>query len=101
MLERERQREEEEKKMRDEAEKRRKEKDRFEALERNAQGWARAEQIRSYINAVEQQATSDDNLDSMKEWLQWARTKADWLDPLKEVADPLLDEPRRSGYSLW
>ena len=34
------------------------------------------------------------------DWLAWVRAKADWLDPLIQVSDPILDapEPKRPGY---
>jgi len=35
------------------------------------------------------------------EWLAWARAKADWLNPLVKVSDPILDapEPNKPGYN--
>lgn len=33
-----------------------------------------------------------------QEYLTWARAKADWLDPLLDVSDPILDRDIRIPY---
>lgn len=48
--------------------------------------------IRQYIEAEKQKAIKLNNLTPQKlEWLQWANDKADWLDPLINKLDDILD----------
>lgn len=73
----------------------------FKELEAKAMAWERANRMRAYIEAVERQASSSGELaNDLLEWLAWARAKADWLDPLVEVCDTILDapQPKRPGY---
>lgn len=73
----------------------------FKNLEAKAVSWERATRLRAYIEAVERFALSEGVLgEDMLEWISWARAKADWLDPLIEVCDPILDspQPKRPGY---
>lgn len=65
------------------------EKKEFGRLETAASNWERARRIRCYVEAVEQDAhmRSDYSLE-LKQWVAWARAKADWLDPLIVVSDP-------------
>lgn len=77
------------------------EKKEFGRLETAASNWERARRIRGYVEAFEQDAhmRSDYSLE-LKQWVAWARAKADWLDPLIVVSDPILDapEPKPPGY---
>ncbi|GAB1394670.1 hypothetical protein MASR1M60_28340 [Rhodocyclaceae bacterium] len=79
-----------------------KEQARFKHLEQEAHNYERASRLRVYADAVEQNAlASPDGLTEVtRNWLAWARAKADWLDPLIKVSDPILDapEPKRPGY---
>lgn len=70
-------------------------------LRRQTRSWVLARQIREYVDAVEASlavrgAPSRQDL----EWLDWARSKADWVDPLINVSDVILDapEPAKPGY---
>jgi hypothetical protein len=48
--------------------------------------------IRQYIDAEKQNAISKNNLTPEKqEWINWATAKADWLDPLINKPDHILD----------
>lgn len=48
--------------------------------------------IRKYIKVEHQNAISNNNLTAEKlEWLKWANDKADWLDPLINKQDEILD----------
>jgi hypothetical protein len=59
-------------------------------------------QLRRYADAVEQCRLSKGELDQgVQDWLQWTRAKADWLDPLIHVSDPILDAPERAWSSHW
>lgn len=75
---------------------------RFKRFEQEAHNYERASRLRVYADAVEQNAlASPDGLtEETRNWLAWARAKADWLDPLVKVSDPILDapEPKRPGY---
>lgn len=73
----------------------------FKELESKAIAWERANRLRAYIEAVERQASSSEELTKdLLEWVAWARAKANWLDPLIEVCDTILDapQPERPGY---
>lgn len=63
-------------------------------LEAEAARWQRSEVLREYIAGVEANALTADRLTpTLVEWLGWARTKADWLDPRQQVCDVILDAP--------
>ena len=75
--------------------------ERFKEVEARATDWERAMRLRAFADAVEAQAKLAGELSSeYVEWLAWTRAKADWLDPLIQVSDPILDapEPKRPGY---
>ncbi len=56
----------------------------------------KAQYIRSYIEQFEEQANRTDTLsDEKKEWLEWAKEKADWYDPFIEKEVKLLEEVDR------
>jgi hypothetical protein len=63
-------------------------------LRRESSRWRLACQIRDYVAAAEQAAETSGLLTKERqEWLAWARAKADWLDPMVEVCDIVLDAP--------
>ncbi|TDV58885.1 hypothetical protein [Pseudomonas sp. LP_7_YM] len=64
---------------------------RFNQLETDAQNWRRAQVIREYAKALEQ-SLADHLTPEQIEQIGWARTKADWLDPLVDSGDDPLDE---------
>jgi hypothetical protein len=75
--------------------------ERFKHLEASATDWERAARLRVFADAVESDARSSGGLSQEQlDWLAWVRAKADWLDPLIQVSDPILDapEPKRPGY---
>lgn len=75
--------------------------ERFKQLETQVSSWERATRLRAYANALEEQAKAASEVPAeLSDWLAWARAKADWLDPLVLVSDPILDapEPKRPGY---
>lgn len=96
MRERQRQREleevrrrlEEERRLLQEEERRRAEEARRQQLLADAEAWARAEMLRSYLRAAaDQKRLEDGDIDPDSEfgqWLQWATQVADGLDPLKK-----------------
>jgi hypothetical protein len=81
--------EEQERLRREREERQRKEIERLKALEEEARNWRRAEEIRAYVAAVNAKtiregcAIAPDS--ECSQWIAWARSKADAIDPL--VAD--------------
>jgi len=74
---------------------------RFKELEADAGNWERASRLRAYADAVERNALANGGVaPELNSWLAWTRAKADWLDPLILVSDPILDapKPKRPGY---
>ena len=57
------------------------------ALENEAEDYALACKIRAYVSAVEAQKNFDENT---QRWVEWAKEKADWYDPLIAKEDELL-----------
>lgn len=70
------------------------EQQKLKALRAAAQRWQEAQLIRAYLDAVEQagSARGEGCDDAQRAYLRWARAKADWLDPLVDAPDPLLDQ---------
>ena len=52
-----------------------------------ANEYAMASRIRSYVAAVERNAAQD-NEETIK-WIAWAKSKADWYDPTVSSEDPV------------
>ena len=67
----------------------REEQKRFENLEQCVSSWQRAKQIREFIEAYElaceKKGESTSPESEKGKWIQWARGKADWLDPLLRI----------------
>lgn len=75
--------------------------ERFKEFESKAANWERSTRLRAFADAIEAQAKLAGGVSAEQvEWLAWARAKADWLDPLVLVCDPIVDapEPKRPGY---
>jgi hypothetical protein len=54
--------------------------------------------IREYIKTIEAKAIEKEQLNSeLKDWIQWARKKADWYDPLINGDDALLDDDYKTN----
>lgn len=69
------------------------EKKKLEQLIEDAQRWQKAEVIRAFLRAQEVCASGEGALfDQQLEFLAWARAKADWLDPLVQHPDSILDQ---------
>jgi hypothetical protein len=72
------------------------------ALVRDASRLQRAQRMREFIAAVEDRARQDGALTPEKhQWIEWARAKADWLDPLVRRSDPILDAPEPEAPNYW
>lgn len=76
--------------------------ERFKEIESRATDWERAMRLRAFADAVESRARLAGELSPEQiEWLAWTRAKADWLDPLILVSDPILDAPEPNRPSYW
>lgn len=75
--------------------------DSFKTLLADAERWQKANMLREYAAGVERTAIGSDTLsDSLKEWLDWVRKKADWFDPQVKRHDALLTEVDWKTLSL-
>jgi hypothetical protein len=71
-------------------------------LQRNAARYRKAEMLRQYIDAFEAKASLDGQITKeARDWIAWARAKADWFDPFTNVSDVLLDAPSPVRPSYW
>lgn len=51
----------------------------------------KAQHIRDYVSQIEERATISSSLtEELRDWIQWAREKADWFDPFINREDDLL-----------
>ena len=78
---------------------RQEESERFRRLELEAMDWRQANLIRDYVKAVEESGKGTEDLSEQTgrdEWVAWARSKADWLDPLIAREDPVLGKRKRN-----
>ncbi|MBI6117944.1 hypothetical protein [Salegentibacter maritimus] len=65
----------------------------FKHLFDTAGRWHRSQYLRNYINEFERHAVESNSLDSHKrDWIAWAKEKADWYDPFIEKEVDLLSE---------
>ena len=55
--------------------------------------WKQAQLLREYIDHIEKMVMKEANLEGeIAKWIDWARKKADWLDPLTAAHDEILKE---------
>jgi hypothetical protein len=67
--------------------------EKFTALEKRAADWQRAQVLRGYIDALAASLPSDSAetaVADQRAYIDWAREKIDWLNPLMAKADELL-----------
>jgi hypothetical protein len=56
--------------------------------------------IRDYISRIENQESKNNQEPAdLKEWIKWANDKADWLDPLVNKSDELLNERDKDDFT--
>ena len=71
-------------------------------LLRDAARLQRANRVREFISAVVEQARRNGEMSPEKQqWITWAQAKADWLDPLIQRSDPILDAPEPEPPRFW
>ncbi|QSB29282.1 hypothetical protein [Flavobacterium sp. CLA17] len=76
---------------------RQEEKDGFKMLLLNAERSDQAERLRRYVRLVEESADSEEQ----KQWLEWARAKINWMDPLVNAKDAIFMDDDLQHYSQW
>jgi hypothetical protein len=65
----------------------------------DAEKFDKATIYRNFINATEQRAIHENTLtEELKEWIKWAKEKADWFDPFINREDELLNEKDREEF---
>jgi hypothetical protein len=65
----------------------------FEGLFSKATRWHKAQYLRNYIKEFENYTNKTNTLDAKKkEWIKWAKEKADWYDPFIEKHVELLQD---------
>jgi hypothetical protein len=79
------------------AARREEEKDKFKILLRNADRYDQAERLRRYVQHVEEIVDSEEQ----KLWLNWAKAKIDWLDPLLNAKDEIFTDSDLKHYPKW
>lgn len=77
------------------------EKEALSKLESDANDFERSRRILSYVLAIERHALDSGSMTSeMESWIAWAKLKADWLNPVNQISDLIIDAPlpKRPGY---
>lgn len=62
-------------------------------LEQAVSDWDKAQKIRSFADCMELkifEISDEEKKEKLIKWVEWARNKADWLDPLSNKEDDLL-----------
>lgn len=68
----------------------------FKELKQNAEHWDEANRIRAYVKEIEKKATSKKSMTKeLRDWINWAKKKADWHDPTMEYDNELLSETNK------
>lgn len=83
--------------------------EKFNAILIQQNRWHQAQIMRDYLNKYENHFQNLNQLDEQKkEWLDWARRKADWYDPFIELNDEVMDridrdklEPMSLNNGWW
>ena len=77
----------------------------FKQFESDADSYERAQRLRAYADVLERNASgmAGGIPSETKAWLEWAKAKADWVDPLVQVSDIILDrpKPRNPDRGYW
>jgi hypothetical protein len=73
----------------------------FKSLFSQADRWHRTQYIRSYLEEIEKNAIQTNSLDeSKKEWISWAKERADWYDPFINKPYELFDEVDKETLTI-
>jgi hypothetical protein len=70
----------------------------FKNLLKSAKRFDEVKQLRAYITAIEQNAISNNSMTAeLNAWIDWAKKKTDWYDPLIQREDELLNNDYRAN----
>ncbi len=73
----------------------------FKKLLQNSKQWQEVEILRNYLDDTEAKAKFNNNHTyEFKNWLLWARKKADWYDPQINAGDELLNETDKENLTI-
>ncbi|WP_140936964.1 hypothetical protein [Sphingobacterium lumbrici] len=73
----------------------------FVEIKTNAELWQKATLMREYLTTLEDAAKKNGTYDlNMQRYLEWARKKVDWYDPLVEIEDELLKKVDKTTLTL-
>ncbi len=73
----------------------------FIELKNNSIKWENAQRIRRFLDEMEARAQAERNLDDkLRTYLEWARKKADWYDPLVSADDELMGEVDKDSLTV-
>lgn len=73
----------------------------FVEIKTNAELWQKATLMREYLTTLEDDAKKNGTYDlNMQQYLEWARKKVDWYDPLVEIEDELLKKVDKTTLTL-
>lgn len=74
--------------------------DRFKRLLKNSKQWQEVEILRRYLDDTETKAKNNNtHTEEFKNWLLWARKKADWYDPQINGEDELLNDKDKENVT--
>ncbi len=77
---------------------RREEEEKYKELEEAVMDWNKAQIIRNFVDAIEHNLKkSKKEPVELLDWINWARKKADWLDPLTTNKDSVMGA-KYSGF---
>ncbi|MFV8226235.1 hypothetical protein, partial [Christiangramia aquimixticola] len=75
--------------------------DKFKSLMIHSERWHKAQQMRNYIKAMQEQTMLNNKIDDeLKNFLNWARLKINWYDPLIELEDDILKNVDRDTLEI-
>lgn len=84
--------------LQEEIKRKEREKENFIELLKQAKRWHEANILREYIDRFEQNRLKNNTLsEEQKEWITWARYKANWFDPFVNKEDPFLKDNDKDG----
>lgn len=73
----------------------------FMALLKASERFQKVKQMREYVNSVENNMkSSDGNNVELKKWIEWAKRKIDWYDPLINYPDSNFEEIDKDTLNL-
>lgn len=71
----------------------------FKSLINSSGRWYKSQNLRNYLDTFEHKSIESNTLsETKKEWLHWARQKADWYDPFIESDDDVFRDIDRDSF---